>query len=294
MSPELDVEPSAAPRKFDSARVVFFESRNAKEMARLIEKQNGQPLAAPSLREVPLTDQHEALELGERLFKGEIDVLVLLTGVGLRALMDALATRYERADVVERLKGIQLICRGPKPVLVLKELGLVPSWVAPEPNTSDSLLAFLDASGVSIDGKRVEIQEYGERNVALLRALEARGAKVRSVAVYMWQLPEDTEPLKNAVRAMTAGEADVAFFTSARQVVHLYQIAAQLGLDEALQAALTERVVVASIGPVTSDALRAQGIAPDIEPPHAKMGAFVTHVAAEWIGLRAKARSSAF
>jgi uroporphyrinogen-III synthase len=274
--------------KFDQATVVAFESRHAKEMARLIEKQNGIPLSAPSMREVPLEDQAEAFEFAERLLRGEVDYLVLLTGVGFRALMNAVATRHPVATIVEQLSRVKLICRGPKPVLVLKEFGLTPLLVAPEPNTTQRLVAEIDSAGLSLSGARVDIQEYGERNEDLAAALKERGATTQSVTVYMWQLPEDLGPLEAAVGQLAAGHVALALFTSARQVVHLLEVAERLGKSADLIWQLKHRVVVASIGPVTTEALEARGLAADTEPPHPKMGSFVTHVASEWASLSKK------
>jgi uroporphyrinogen-III synthase len=273
---------------FERATVVSFESRKAAEMARLIEKQGGIPLTAPSMREVPLEDQTEAFEFAERLLRGEVDCLILLTGAGFLALMNALGTRYPVADIVEGLRSIKLICRGPKPQLALKQFNLTPELVAPEPNTTDILIKELDRCGLSVNGQRVEIQEYGERNLELAAALTARGARVTSVAVYMWQLPSDMGPLNEAIRQLVSGTVSLALFTSARQVVHLVEVAEQLGLVDDLLTSLKGKVVIASIGPVTTEALKEKGIPVDIEPPHPKMGSFVTYVASQWPTLRLK------
>ena len=107
--------------------------------------------------------------------------------------------------------------------------------------------------------------------------------------MYRWELPEDTGPLKDAIRAVCASEVDVVMFTSSVQLTHALQIAAQLDLRAEFIAALN-RVVVASIGPVASAALRNQDVSVDIEPSHSKMG-FLVKESAEQSGelLRAKA-----
>jgi hypothetical protein len=78
-------------------RVVSFESRRSAELAELIRNYGGEPLQAPSMREVPLIDQREALAFGETLLTGDWDVLILLTGVGTRMLLAACATRWPLA-----------------------------------------------------------------------------------------------------------------------------------------------------------------------------------------------------
>src|SRR6266481_548500 len=134
-------------------RVVSFESRRSAEMAELIRNYGGEPIQAPSLREVPLADQHEALAFGEALLAGDHDVLILLTGVGTRMLIATLSTRWPREDVVARLGRLTLVCRGPKPIAALKEVGLVPTLAVPEPNTWRDVLSELDRT-LAIGGKR--------------------------------------------------------------------------------------------------------------------------------------------
>ena len=264
-------------------RCVSLESRRGGEMARLLERHGLQAIEAPALREVPLQDQREAFAFGDAMLRGECDVLVLLTGVGARALVDALCTRWPRASILTALGHVRLACRGPKPVAVLKELGLKPSLSAPEPNTWRELVQVL--AGIDLSGKRVWVQEYGRSNPALLAALQERGADVRTAAVYAWRLPEDVEPLRRAIDALCDGNADAISFTSARQIDHLLEVAQQMGRREALMRVLAERVLICSIGPVTSEALVEHGLRADVEPQHPKMGHLVKTIAAD--GLRA-------
>ena len=73
-------------------------------------------------------------------------------------------------------------------------------------------------------------------------------------------------------------EIDVVILTAGIQLVHLLRVAAEMGLDAAVRESL-ERVVVASIGPMTSEELRRQGLPIDFEPSHPKMGFLVKEVA---------------
>jgi len=164
-------------------RVVAFESRRAAEIATLIQRHGAVPLVAPAMREVPLVDQHEAIAFARDLEAGTIDVVLLLTGVGTRALVSAVAPVLSRMRLVAALGRVVLIARGPKPVAVLRELGLAPTTTVPEPNTWREILATLDAS-VPVSGRRVAVQEYGVANAELLDGLAARGATVVRVPVY--------------------------------------------------------------------------------------------------------------
>jgi uroporphyrinogen-III synthase len=257
-------------------RTLTLESRRSEELGRLLERHGLQPIAAPSLRELPIADQAEAFAFGEALMAGACDVLVLLTGVGTRALVEALATRWPKADVVTALGRMPIACRGPKPVAVLKELGLRPAVTAPEPNTWRELLEAMSA--LDLHGQRVWVQEYGKPNPPLLDGLRARGAVVRSAAVYAWRLPEDLGPLERAVDLLCDGGADAVLLTSGQQFEHLLEIAGRKGRKDELLHALRTRLLVASIGPVTSEALIEHGVSADLEPEHPKMGHLVKAV----------------
>jgi uroporphyrinogen-III synthase len=108
----------------------------------------------------------------------------------------------------------------------------------------------------------------------LLQGLRARGAQVTTVPVYQWDLPEDTGPLREAVRRLAAGQFEVAMFTTSVQVPHLLRIAAEEGLEAQVRAAL-RGMVIASVGPTTSETLREHGLPVDLEPSHPKMGFLV-------------------
>ena len=58
-------------QRLSGLRVVSFESRRSAEVAELSRNYGGEPIQAPSMREVPLADQHEAFAFGEALLAGE-------------------------------------------------------------------------------------------------------------------------------------------------------------------------------------------------------------------------------
>jgi uroporphyrinogen-III synthase len=265
---------------FHGLRVLSLESRRATEMASLITTYGGVPTVAPSMREVPIGDNPAALTFADAVVRGDFDVVVLLTGVGTTALLDAIRADRPVEPVVAALGRTRLALRGPKPLAVIRTLGLTPWVVAPEPNTWRDLLAALDARAAeqSLQGTRVAVQEYGVTNPELVEGLRTRGAQVTLVPVYRWALPDDTAPLERAVDALVAGSIDVSMFTTATQLVHLVRIAASTGRESAVLAAL-RRTVLASIGPTTSEELRRHGLEPDLEPSHPKFGVLVRETA---------------
>ena len=266
---------------FGGLRVLTLESRRSTEMAALVSNYGGQPLSAPALREVPLDTNTEAFAFIDALLRHEFDLVILLTGVGTRALLAVVDRRGIRPAFLSALDSTKIAARGPKPVAVLRELGMTPWVVAPEPNTWRELLAALDAKAgeLTLRGARVAVQEYGTSNAQLLEGLRERGAAVVSVPVYRYALPDDLGPLQAAARAVAGRDLDVVLFTTATQVVHLLDVARQMNVEPAVRQGLAA-MAVASIGPTTSEELREQGIAIDIEASHPKMG-FLVRDAAE-------------
>ena len=126
-------------------------------MAALVSNYGGESIAAPALREVPIASNSEALAFVDALVRNEFDLVVLLTGVGTRALLAVVDQLRDRPEFVEALKRIRIAARGPKPLAVLRELGVSPWVVAPEPNTWRELLASLDTKSTefSLDRKSV-------------------------------------------------------------------------------------------------------------------------------------------
>jgi uroporphyrinogen decarboxylase len=269
---------SSSNKQFDGLHVASFESRRAMEMDRMIGRLGGIAHVSPSMAEVSLEDQREAIEFAKQLMTGQIDIVILMTGVGTGHLVDAVEAHLDRQRFLNALSDAVTVVRGPKPLAALRKLGIEPTYRAAEPNTWREVLQILDEH-VRLAHHKVAVQEYGKGNPSFVAGLEARGAEVLPVPVYRWELPPDTGPLEANVRALVAGEIDVALFTSAQQLVNLQQLARGLKLEEPLAAAL-KRVVIGSIGPTTSEALREQGLAADLVPRHPKMGHLVSEAAA--------------
>lgn len=266
---------------FGGQRVVVFESRRAAEMASLVTRHGGVAVSAPAMLEVALDPGQGqgqgpdgTLAFARRLAEGQVDLVILMTGVGTRALMAEIEPEMDRAAFVAALGRVpHVVARGPKPAAVLREIGF-PGFVAvPAPNTWREVVETVMRT-TSVAGKRVAVQEHGAPSTELYERLREAGAEVSAVQVYRWALPEDTGPLRAGLRELAEGRARIALFTSRAQVEHAFAVAAEEGIDGALRDGL-KRGVVASIGPVCSEALRAEGLEPDVEPEHARMGHLV-------------------
>ena len=269
------------PLTFGGFCVLALESRRAREIAKLIANLGGVPIVAPSVREVPLESNQQTLEFARRLAAGQVDMVVFTTGVGVKLLASAVGKVCSRDELSGYLNRAVVVARGPKPTSALRELGVRVSISVPEPNTWRDLLAVLDQSkdAFPVAGRSIAIQEYGVTNPELSAGLEERGAIVTLVNVYQWALPEDLSPLQRAVESIISGEVHVLLVASSVQIRHLFEVAGRMAKSEALRNALS-RVVITSIGPLTSEELRSRGLNVDIECTHPKMG-FLVQEAAE-------------
>lgn len=270
----------AKPDGLAGLRVLSLESRRGAEMTTLISNFGGKAIVAPSMREIPLESNTDAISFARALVEKKFDVVIFLTGGGTRMLARVAETILPLDRFAAALRETVVVARGPKPTAALKELGVSVTISVPEPNTWRDLLHALDekTNSASLKGRRVAVQEYGASNSELLAGLAERGASVTRIPVYQWALPEDTGPLRAAVESIARGEIDVALFTTSVQVDHLLRIAREMEREPEVRAGLA-KALVGSIGPVTSEELREQGFTVDFEPPHPKMGFLVNEAA---------------
>ena len=266
------------PHHFAGLRVASFESRRADDIERMIARFGGVPFVSPSMREVAIGHNQRGHRFCESAHHG-------------RDRRRDFHDRRRHADLgrskssgmsigpgfLAAVSDVKSVVRGPKPLAVLKELGITPTIMVPEPNTWREILGTLDEK-LPVANLVVGLQEYGITNRSLIAGLEARGATVDSIHVYDWALPEDCGPLEQNIRRIAAGEIDVAMFTSGNQVFNLLKLADELGLADEVRAGF-RNIVVASIGPTTSEMLRNEDLPVDMEPSHPKMGHLVNEAA---------------
>jgi uroporphyrinogen-III synthase len=266
---------------FSGRSVLAFESRRSAEIAKLIENCGGRAIVAPATKEVPAENSADVPRFVTALLEGRLDLVIFLTGVGTRALSRAIEPHCSREKFISALSKTSVLARGPKPVTALKELGVPITFTVPEPNTWKEILQVLDTNKVPLESRTVAVQEHGVPSPQLTEGLQQRGAKTITVHVYDWALPDNLGPMKDAIKSLQAGNVDVVLFTAAVQVHHLIQVAEQMNVREGIIAALN-RSRVASIGPVTSEALTEYGIAVHFEPSHPKMGFLVKEASERW------------
>ncbi len=253
--------------------IAVLEARRAGEMASLITRHGGVPYSAPALKEVPLDNRGDVSTFIQQLVGGQVSLVIFLTGVGTRALLEAAADIGRLDEVLAALEQMTVVARGPKPVAVLRQYKVRIDMVPPEPNTSQELLEMIKP--LDLRGKTVAMQHYGQPNVFLRDALKEIGANVLEVSLYRWELPDDQGPLMQFLEDVQRGKLHVVAATSQVQVHNIFRLARKFKQENVLRDVLNNSVAVAAVGPVCSRAWEEWGVKVDIIPEHPKMGHLV-------------------
>jgi uroporphyrinogen-III synthase len=229
-------------------------------------------MLAPALAEVPDLDHTRIARLLGELESHPPKAAIFQTGVGTQALFTATDSLGMTPKLLGLLASCVVVARGPKPTAALRSREVRIDRSAKEPYTTVEVLESLE--DLSFRGECVVVQRYGETNVELGKALQAKGAEVVEIPTYRWALPENTGPLVGLIGALERAEVDATVFTSASQAHNLFALAQKLGRQGPLAANLN-RTLVASIGPVCSTALREHGVKITLEAKPPKLGPLV-------------------
>jgi uroporphyrinogen-III synthase len=251
-------------------RVALLEARMSAELSTMVERQGGTAYSVPAVRETPVEQPEETTAFVDALCAGRFDVVIFMTGVGASALLKEAEQRGQLDAARSALRRVTTVCRGPKPVAVLRRHDVQVTHTAAEPHTTVELLQALHA--VNLNGKTIGLVHYGERTDAAAEGLRRRGAAIDEICLYEWRLPEDVTPLCHLIADIIDGKVDAIAVTSQIQIRHLFQIADTLGRHADLADALNRRTIVAAVGPVCAAALRSFGVIPHVQPSHPKMG----------------------
>ncbi|MEV6654102.1 uroporphyrinogen-III synthase [Streptomyces sp. NPDC051219] len=232
-------------------------ARRADELGALLQRRGAAVLHAPALRIVPVADDSELLAATKELIANAPDVVVATTAIGFRGWVEAADGWGIGEDLLARLRGVELLARGPKVKGAVRAAGLTEEW-SPASESMAEVLDRLLAEGV--DGRRVAIQLHGDPLPGFVEALRAGGAEVVGVPVYRWMPPEDVAPLDRLLDATVSRSLDAVSFTSAPAAASLLSRAEHRRLLPELLDALRHDVLSACVGPVTALPLQAHGI----------------------------------
>ncbi|MGW3932552.1 uroporphyrinogen-III synthase [Streptomyces microflavus] len=251
-------------------------ARRAEELGTLLKRRGAVVHQAPALRIVPLADDSELLNATKELIDHAPDVVVATTAIGFRGWVEA-ADGWGIGDaLLERLRGVELLARGPKVKGSVRAAGLTEAW---SPG-SESMAEVLDRLlGEGVEGRRIALQLHGEPLPGFIESLQAAGAEVIGVPVYRWMPPQDIAPLDRLLDATAARGLDAVTFTSAPASASFLGRAEARGLLPEILGALRDDVLAACVGPVTALPLQARSI-PTVQPERFRLGPLVQLVCA--------------
>ncbi|MFE9704006.1 uroporphyrinogen-III synthase [Streptomyces sp. NPDC005930] len=259
-------------------------ARRADELGALLQRRGAAVLHAPALRIVPLADDSELMAATKRIVDRAPDVVVATTAIGFRGWIEAADGWGLGEALLERLRTVEVLARGPKVKGAVRAAGLTERW-SPASESMAEVLDRLLEQGVA--GRRIAVQLHGEPLPGFVEALREGGAEVVGVPVYRWLPPEDLTPVDRLLDAAVSHGVDAVTFTSAPAAVSLLGRAEERGLLPELLAAFGHDVLPACVGPVTAVPLQAHGV-DTVQPERFRLGPLVQSLCRE---LPARARA---
>ncbi|OAH15104.1 uroporphyrinogen-III synthase [Streptomyces jeddahensis] len=264
--------------------VAVTAARRADELGALLQRRGASVVHAPALRIVPLADDSELLAATKDVIDQRPDVVVATTAIGFRGWVEAADGWGLGEALLDRLRGVELLARGPKVKGAIRAAGLTEEW-SPSSESMAEVLDRLLSEGV--DGRRIAVQLHGEPLPGFVEALREGGAEVVGIPVYRWMPPEDIAPVDRLLDLAVSRGVDALTFTSAPAAASLLSRAESRGLLPELLSALNHDVLPACVGPVTALPLQACGI-DTVQPERFRLGPLVQLLCQE---LPARARA---
>ncbi|MGW4220780.1 uroporphyrinogen-III synthase [Streptomyces bacillaris] len=252
-------------------------ARRGEEQATLLKRRGAAVQHAPALRIVPPAEDGELRNTTQELIDHAPDVVVATTAIGFRGWVEA-AHGWGLGDaLLERLRGAELLARGPEAEAAVRAAGLAGAW-SPGSASPAEVLDRLLAEGV--EGRRIAVQLHGEPPPGFTESLRAAGAGTVRVPVHRWTPPRDIAPLDRLLDATAARALDAVTFTSAPAAASFLGRAEERGLLPELLGALRDDVLAACVGPVAALPLQARAI-PTVQPERFRLGPLVQLVCAQ-------------
>jgi uroporphyrinogen-III synthase len=262
--------------------VAITASRRVDEFATMLRRRGADVVTAAAIQMVPLADDARLRAATEDVIATPPDVLIATTGIGFRGWVEAAGSWGIAEELLDALRDVRVISRGPKATGALRTAGLREEW-SPVSESSEEVLAHLNAE--DLDGKRIAVQLHGVTDdwnpvPGFPDALAERGATIVAVPVYRWEPPKDLTELDALIERVAREGVDAVTFTSAPAAASFLMRANELQLAEAVTSALTTTVTPFCVGPVTARPLDNIGV-PSVQPERMRLGALARVVGDE-------------
>jgi uroporphyrinogen-III synthase len=223
-----------------------------------------EPVCASPLK-VRIVDSPDYDVFLHQAILGQIDIVIITSAVGARAMVELADKRGRRDELIEALERICIVTIGPETAKSIEGIGIRVDMM-PRIFSSEGIIEMLLSS--SIEGKRIFLirSDKGERK--LVEKLRECRAEVTETIVYSL-VPDLEDPgLSKIVDAMVAGDLDILAFTSPMSARVFLEAAVRKYPEKVVNEAL-DRSIVAAIGEPTRRMLESSGVRVDVVPPRA-------------------------
>jgi uroporphyrinogen-III synthase len=259
----MTLSPALHDWNLKGKRIAVPEMRELEVFSGLLERRGAEVLRCPLVTIYDTPHSAAVLAFAVKVAEGGFDDFILITGEGLTRILSCI-NKYEPAlqeRFVAGLGNLRTITRGPKPARVLRQLGLKSNVEAKAPTTPGviEVLKTLD-----MRGRRVALQLYGnDPNMSLQTYLKSSGAELSTVAPYVYGNAADAATVTALLERMAAGEVDAIAFTSKLQIERLVSEQPAALVKRALS-----RTLIAAVGPIVAESIRAYGFEVASSPEH--------------------------
>lgn len=233
-------------------RVLITRSREqSKKMADQVLSQGGKPILFPTIQ-IKAPNDFAKLDLAMSR-ASNYDWIVFTSVNGVEGFFRRF---FSNGHDIRDLAGPKFGAIGPITAKAIQKQGIRVELLA-EQFVAEGVLEALDAQDVK--GKRFLIPRAERAREVLPEGIMNRGGMVELVTVYRTDLPDQAD-VSAIKESLGNGEVDVITFTSSSTVSHFVHL---VGKEDTVN--LLNSIVIASIGPVTSQTIREFGLLPTLE-----------------------------
>jgi len=256
--------------------------RRASEQAELLRRRGARVLDGPTIATAYLGSDERLRGATTTLVEEPPTVLVVTTGIGIRAWIEAAQSWGLDHALLDALAGAQVIARGPKAAAASQALGLDVFATAHD----ERMTGVRELLGDLASGAHVAVQCFGDDTSDAESLIQRSDVRVTTIPVYRWQTPADIRPAQQLVRAVLDGRVHAVTFTSAPSVRNFFAIAEHDGVADDLLTAMNAKTVAACVGPACADSARELGITDPLAPEVGRLGLMVRQLSERLLASR--------
>lgn len=248
---------------FGKRIVVTRASDQARDFSYALRAQGANVIETPMIAIRPFADGSSERILADGTIQhlSHYDWVVFTSVNGVNCFFDMLSASKRDARA---LGGVFVAAIGPATAQALADRG-IDADIVPDRYIAESVAHELIAAGVGA-GSAVLIPRACTARDVLPDMLRDQGATVDVIPVYCTILPEAEAPFSRLKRYLENGKIDAITFTSP-STVHNFSFLLEETVDTEKRGRLLADVALASIGPITSKAMRERGLNVSVESP---------------------------